>query len=354
MSGLTPPAPAFIVSLRNNPNNDGVPGDRFGPNATYMLKVVPNGDPNDQCTYSLKDDVGSGTWANKLAGTAANGPILIFVHGFDNLAPKVVTRYIAVQSGMVNAGGKVTVVCFDWPTSGANDYKGDQEKAITSGHELRDIFLVLKQAGIDFANIHILTHSMGGYVVQNAFDITNLGPKIGHVLMAEADVQELAFDISFATPPTSALGCFMSWPSHLTVYWSSDDAALKFAKIYNRFVGPCGAPSPQSLPDATRLGFVGLSSKTLSLPSYSAQLSNVGYAGYYEAQYVNTTPPPTPKPDAQDSHVWPILGTRAFPRPSGDQHFMTDVWEVVNSAKTYTYRNPSTPSNNYMFKTQPR
>ncbi len=342
-----PTSPTFIVSLRNDPNHDGVPGDSFGSNPTYVLKVVPNSDPNDKFTYSLNDSVDSAIWAKQLAGATANGPLLVFIHGFDNLAPKVVTRYIAVQSGMANAGGNVTVVCFDWPTRGSNDYKGDQMNAICSGRLLMNSFLpLLKQAGIDFANIHILTHSMGGYVVQNAFDSTNSGPQIGHVLMAEADVQEVAFNIALATPPTSALKCFMSWASHLTVYWSSDDKALEIAKIFNKFVGPCGAQPPTIAPDATRLGAVGLS--TLTLQAHPAGLSNVGYVAYYEATYKNTTPAPTPPPTAQDSHVWPILGTTAFPAPSGDSHFMKDVWEVVTGATKYTYRNPST-TNNWTF-----
>lgn len=335
----------FIVSLRNDPNNDGVPGDSFGPNPTYMLKVVPNSDINDKFTYSLKNNVDSASWTKELAGAAANGPILIFIHGFDNLAPNVVTRYLAVQSGMVNAGGKVTVVCFDWPTgfNELDEYKKDQNKAIKSGSQLVNLFLpLLKQAEIDFANIHILTHSMGGYVVQNAFDSTNSGPQIGHVLMAEADVQEVAFNTASATPPTSALKCFMSWASHLTVYWSSDDKALGAAKIFNEFVGPCDAPSPTNPPDATRLGAVGLSTPTLQ--AYPTDLSNVGYVAYYKATYTNTTLPPS----AQDSHVWPILGTKAIPAPSGDSHFMKDVWEVVTGATKYTYRNPST-TNNWTF-----
>jgi pimeloyl-ACP methyl ester carboxylesterase len=351
MSNPIPPSPAFIVSLRKD-TGGGVPGDSFGP-AKYMLQVRPNPpsgapDPTDPNTYLLTDDVGSSAWAAKLALTAANGPVLIFIHGYDNLAPAVVTRYVAVNSGMGIARGKgkvVTVVCFDWPTThGLSAYPSDQAAAVQSGPLLLSTCIqVLLNAGISSSNIHILTHSMGGYVVQNAF-AKNISYQVGQVLIAEADVLEVAFDVAVNTPPTSALGCFMKCVTHLTVYWSGVDLALKDAVLAGQFVPPCspgGTPTKPIKP--RRLGYCGLQGPTRA--SYSSQLTNVGYADYYTKVYA-----PTAKNDPPDSHVWPILGTVATPALSGDLHFMTDVWEVVTGATRYTYRNPST-TNDWTFST---
>ena len=353
MSSPTPPAPAFIVSLRNDAGG-GVPGNTFAPQdaAAYLLQVRPNPptgapDPTNPYSYLVTDDVGWKIWSSKVAGTASGGPILIFVHGYDNLAPAVVTRYVAVNSGMRTAGGTVTVVCFDWPTKdnfGIN-YASDQAAAVKSGPLLLSACIeVLMSAGVSSSNIHVLTHSMGGYVAQNAF-AQKTPYRIGQILMAEADVLEVAFDIATPTPPTSALACFMPCVTHLTVYWSGVDLALQKAVDFGSFVPPCSPGGPSTKPAMpARLGYVGLQAPTL-LSSYASQLSNVAYADYYTRNY---TPA---KKDPPDSHVWPVLGTAGKPMPSGDPHFMTDVWEVVTGKSSYTYRNPSTPGNNWTFKT---
>ena len=348
MSNPISTPPAFIVSLRNDPNQDGVPGDDFGAAPRYMLAVVPSGDSPTSYSYSLKQDVGAKAWATRLVSVAANGPVLIFIHGFDNLAPAVIARYLAVQSGLATAGGGVTVVCFDWPTSDKDQYRGDQQKAIKSGPRLvTDCIDVLTQAGIVARNIHVLTHSMGGYVLQNAFAQAQKEPRVGQMLMAEADVQELAFDITVNDPPTSALGCFLPWVHGLTVYWSSADAALKYATVFKDFVGPCGSAAPATPADATRLGEVGLSASTLASPTCSAKINNVGYADYYLNLYGPTA---SKKLRSDDSHVWPLLGTAKMPKANGDPHFMQDVWQVLTGAPKYTCRNPSI-TNNWTFST---
>jgi len=199
----------------------------------------------------------------------------------------------------------------------------------------------LLDAGISASNIHILTHSMGGYVAQNAF-AEKISYRVGQVLMAEADVLVDAFDLAVNVPPSSALGCFMPCVTHLTVYWSSADLALDKAINFGSFVPPCSPGGTSTKPkNPRRLGYYGLQTSTLS-SSLGNQLSNVGYAGYYYATYT-----PAAK-DPPDSHVWPILGTQAKPELSGDPHFMTDVWEVLTGSTTHKYREAST-TNDWIF-----
>ncbi|QOJ23534.1 MAG: alpha/beta fold hydrolase [Gammaproteobacteria bacterium] len=241
MTTILPPSlPAFIVSLRND-SGHGIPGKEFNTDdtANYVLKTSrnpPSGpvSASDPYTYLLTTDnvVGADAWGKKVAETAAGGPVLIFIHGFSNLAPEVITRYNAVDSGLKNTQAKITVVCFDWPSTKdvPKNYEIDQDAAIKSGPFLKSKCIqVLKNAGILTKNIHILTHSMGGYVAQNAFDTVATEAQVGQVLMAEADVLEAAFN---AGNTNNALRCFTSWISHLTVYWSGVDLALEGAMAF--------------------------------------------------------------------------------------------------------------------------
>ena len=104
---VDPPNPAFIVSLCTSLD------DAFTP-PTYINTIVNNPrSTDDKYTYLLQNGIGQDEWLANLKDKAGFGPILIFIHGFNNLAPAAVTRYMVVREGMSSAGGGVTVVCFD-------------------------------------------------------------------------------------------------------------------------------------------------------------------------------------------------------------------------------------------------
>ena len=104
---VDPPNLAFIVSLCTSLD------DAFTP-PTYINTIVNNPrSTDDKYTYLLQNGIRQDEWLANLKDKAGFGPILIFIHGFNNLAPAAVTRYMAVREGMSSAGGGVTVVCFD-------------------------------------------------------------------------------------------------------------------------------------------------------------------------------------------------------------------------------------------------
>lgn len=347
-----PPESAFIVSLRtHDPGNDTV---AFTP-PTYINTIVTNPDQGpDNYTYFLENWIKPDDWLAALEKEANSGPILIFIHGFNNLAPAAVTRYIAVRDGMSHAGGNVTVVCFDWASGDSGLYNTDHATAVASGHYLVDLIALINEFS---TNINILTHSMGGYVVQNALanppNSSRMRP-INNVMMAEADVLKLSFDYESGpsgvtnlrrATPTSVLSCFMKLVKNLTVYWSNYDLVLKVAPAYD-FINKthwtsCGQAEPLSTDHLARLGFTGM---TLS-SEYINKTYNVGYSQYYEQVYSN-------EPTFKDSHVWPILGSTNNPKPAGDSAFMTDVWEVVNHSQNFTSREKIAP-HDYIFTVPP-
>lgn len=351
------PIPAFIVSLRKKEGVSTLP--------TYINSIVrTHADPKDEYTYDLSKGIDPKSWFENLNCTVGSGRVLIFIHGFDNDAPAAVTRYLHVQKGMAGVGSGITVVCFDWASSANGKYWEDHRLAVESGSYLLQIIKDMNRSRIPSNKINILTHSMGGYVVQNAFASLLQGSEynVANVMMAEADVLRLSFeDDSFVAAgnnlrlsnptPTSVLSCVMPFVTNLTVYWSTYDVALKDAPLLPSAWTSCwvdGKPNPSNPPlyplsGRQRLGFKGLTAATLS-SKYKEKLHDVEYSNYYFEKYCKND-----FCSATDSHVWPLLGTKNHNMTAGDKAFMTDVYQVVTQATHFTSREAS-ESNSYQFK----
>lgn len=353
----------FIVSVRSdlsaNPTVASTPYYIL-PSDVYEVSPQQTGtNPVVSYNYNLNaKNVGS-NWASQVMDAAGGLPILIFIHGYANSSTDAASKLMAFGPTLFSQG--LFVIAFDWPTTSSNQtsYPTDHTDAVASGPLLiPQCISVLTGAGIQWPQINILTHSMGGYVLQNAFNATQPPnqPLVNQVLMAEADVLACFFSTDTPCSTGSALGCFMSNLKHLTVYWSDQDQALKGAgsklapSTDQVFTGPCtkNTPSGQTYtyPATTRLGFVGLDSATLS-SSYSAQVDNVEYDGYYQTCYVTGV---SGRLTESDSHVWPLIGTTGnyCPQP-GDPYFVADVASVLNGQPSPV--RSSTPSgNNWTFK----
>ena len=146
--------------------------------------------------------------------------ILVFIHGFNVSWHTAVGSAITLQS-MLNRSGigdksqKVLVILFTWPSDGTAlpyaSYKSDRSDAKGSGYafgrsilRLRDFLINLnievKRGEATFCkrNIHLLCHSMGNYVLQNALGriiefipVGGVLPKIfEHIFLCAPDVND--------------------------------------------------------------------------------------------------------------------------------------------------------------------
>jgi pimeloyl-ACP methyl ester carboxylesterase len=156
-------------------------GTRYGstPGKTTFLAVPVNADD-----FATSQEIGPADWVravlselavNRDATGVTRRDLLVFIHGFDNEPPIVLQRHRRLQADLKTfeyAGG---VISFDGPSGDvALAYLDDREKAKQTAFALvRDCIELFArtQANVDCdVNVHLLAHSTGAYVVQEAFD----------------------------------------------------------------------------------------------------------------------------------------------------------------------------------------
>lgn len=150
------------------------------PGKTAFLAV-----PDDAVDFATSQEIKSAAdWVRAvLRELAGNGDetgvtrrdLLVFIHGFDNEPPIVLRRHRRLQADLKSAGYTGGVVSFDWPSGKiALAYLDDREKAKQTAFALvRDCIELFArtQSNVDCdVNVHLLAHSTGVYVVQEAFD----------------------------------------------------------------------------------------------------------------------------------------------------------------------------------------
>lgn len=198
-----------------------------------------------------------------------NSDVLIYIHGFNVAWNEAVGSALALQQ-MLNLPTpdadkvrKTTVVLFTWPSDGMAlpfaSYKSDRSDARGSGYaigrgilKLRDFLIRQRTEGNACNNnLHLLCHSMGNYVLQNAleriiqFTPTSSLPRIfEHVFLCAPDVDENCLETG------QPLGSLHEITRNLNVYFNTGDAALHvsdFTKGNPDRLGTSGASRPALL-----------------------------------------------------------------------------------------------------------
>jgi esterase/lipase superfamily enzyme len=197
------------------------------------------------------------------------GDVLIYVHGFNVSQAVMLERHRSIRTGLEADGYKGVVVSYDWPCSNeAINYLPDRTDA-----KLTAIRLVTDGIGpfsrfIDQGceiSVHLLVHSMGAYVLREAFDDADDRPAVAatswtvsQVMMASADVSA---DSMGMTASSSSLyrHCV-----RLTNYSNPYDAVLSISGVKRVGVSP-------------RVGRIGL---PMTAPPKAV---NVDVGDYYDA-----------------------------------------------------------------------
>lgn len=243
---VQPEGEALVFGPRFNP--DGVAGLRFG----YVdlpdgVEALPAASVHVYPDIKGETDIaktGGGQFLEDLRLAMLGGrDTLVFIHGFNVSfsgaieAGARLARQVRVGAGVADGGRPVNVVVFSWPSDGQAvpfmSYYSDREDARASGPALARTYLKLREFVARLRaedrcqrSIHLLTHSMGAYVLRQglqaaiAKDPDGLVRIFDQILLAAPDEDDDAFEQDGKLKPLPRIG------RQVTVYFNPCDQAL--------------------------------------------------------------------------------------------------------------------------------
>ena len=218
--------PEFMITLRNADGSDGV-----GP-ARYITFTDAAG-----AEQPLDPDA----WVDQLVGgfpaagpslggvPQRQGDILFLVHGFNVSHADARAFHLKCVTALAAAGWAGQLVSYDWPSDGlVFAYLPDRSNARAAASSLVTSAIALleraQQDGCTIA-VHVLAHSMGGFVTQQAFtwSYQDVPPdwQVGQLMFAAADVDQTVFSAGNVSATM-----FAQHAGRLTAYCNRYDKAL--------------------------------------------------------------------------------------------------------------------------------
>ena len=225
-------------------NPDGVAALRFGyadfksdPQRPVLqdLHVYP-----DVLNQTDVIKTGGGMLMEDLRASMAQGrkcDTLVFIHGFNVSFTGALQSAALLAQGLNIGGHPLNVVVFSWPSDGSAvpwmSYYSDREDARASGPSVaraflkfRDFVLALNEADYCQRRVHLLTHSMGAYVLRQALqaliakDRDGLTRLFDQILLAAPDEDDDAFEHDTKLRLLPRIG------RQVTVYYNPNDKGL--------------------------------------------------------------------------------------------------------------------------------
>ena len=186
-----------------------------------------------------------GAFSDLQAIMRKNTDVLLYIHGFNVSWSDAVGSALSLQE-MLNhcpegdSEQSVQVVLFTWPSDGMAlpfvSYKSDRSEAAGSGNavgrailKVRDFLASLRRADEELCkqDLHILCHSMGNYLLQNAlercdaFTAGNALPRLfEHIFLCAPDVDDTALEEGHP------LGRVHEFARSVSIYHNRGDVAL--------------------------------------------------------------------------------------------------------------------------------
>lgn len=227
----------------------GKSGDGFSnePAASHFLEVPESA---HDMTYSQR--ISKSKWTKAILeeakGGSSNplteGDIVFYVHGFNNSQETVLERHRKIKKGLKRQGFEGVVVSFDWPSAdSALNYLEDREDAKLSAFRLVkdgvETFSALQRPDCRI-DLHVLAHSMGCYVVREAFDDADDRARIAGRSWSVSQVMLMAADLSVdslskGNPKSSSL---YRHCARLTNYYNPLDDVLSISAVKRLGVAP--------------------------------------------------------------------------------------------------------------------
>jgi pimeloyl-ACP methyl ester carboxylesterase len=266
----------YIMTLRD------VPGSAVAPTAsgTIFLKL----DDADPDLVNASRAMASDAWVADIvaqvpkqtdATGVTRGDILVFIHGYNNTPDLVLQRHRLIKKNLAYYGFLGTVISFDWPSGDiALAYLPDRQEAKETAFALvRDGIWAVAQgqsANCDI-NVHLLAHSTGAYVVQEAFDdaddhaaIAAINWTVSQIAFISGDISSNSMEAGDSETESVYRHCL-----RLTNYSNTHDEVLQISNVKRIGVEP-------------RVGRIGL-------PDLAPPLAlNVDCSVYYQASVAGT------------------------------------------------------------------
>jgi esterase/lipase superfamily enzyme len=238
--------PDFVLCARN------VSGGKFGsePGKSAYLTVPDGAAPLPEHKTGVK------AWAEAVLAAAApvpsdaSGNILIFIHGFNNAQDIIMQRHRQLKSDLAGLDFKGVVLSYDWPSADTGlGYVDDRIDAKTTALQLVSdgIAVLAKYQNPDCPiSVHILAHSMGAFVLREAFDdaddrkLDNNSWLVSQVMLIGGDISSNSMSAGDSSTKSLYLHCV-----RLTNYSNRHDQPLALSNV-------------KRLGVASRVGRVGL------------------------------------------------------------------------------------------------
>ena len=227
--------PDFVISVRRRRRGRFV----AEPGRTRFL-VVPGGalPAPGQAVRSRS------AWLASLLAAGDGRSVLVFVHGYASSLGDVMWRHRRLESNLRAAGFTGSLVSFDWPSADCTlNYLEDRDDAKATALALvRDGIALICRRGQDRCDVavHVLAHSMGAYVVREAFDdaddrraLAEVNWSVAQMVFVAADVSRRSLSESDARSRSLYRHC-----ARLTNYSNPYDAALAISNVKRIGVAP--------------------------------------------------------------------------------------------------------------------
>lgn len=169
-------------------------------------------------------------------GVGLHGDLTVYVHGFNNSVGTIARRHRTLQDGLSAAGFSTTVVSFDWPSGTVPiGYLEDRHDAMVTAMRLVTdgirVMLDVRRPDCD-VNIHIVAHSMGAYVLREAFEdadnsrAADQNWQANQVVLVAGDVS--AGSLTLGNPMSDSL---YRHAGRITNYYNRHDIALQVSNV---------------------------------------------------------------------------------------------------------------------------
>lgn len=237
----------FVLSVRNT-NEDGSFGGEMGDPCHLKIDDDTAKSPN-----KLRDQISDAQdWLKAILNEAtakSKTPldVVFFVHGYNVDPEEALSRQDLLQAELNKRKYRCLVVGFDWPTAGqAAAYLYDRSNAGKVALQLVDAgiaqFVAFSRPDSPVkrpdcpVNVSVIAHSMGGYVVREAFRSSdrarnpNIGSdwKVAQMVFVAADVSSSCFEKDHPDMLSVFDHC-----GRLTNYYSGYDEALAASNFKN-------------------------------------------------------------------------------------------------------------------------
>ncbi|CUH89654.1 hypothetical protein PH5382_03602 [Phaeobacter sp. CECT 5382] len=217
--------------------------------------------PGSVNKVSRAHEIKKTSWFKKVQEKAGakpplKGHIVVFVHGFNTEQYDMLERHRKIRKGLEAQGFKGTLVSFDWPSDGsALGYSSDRRDARLSADRLFQDGITrlsaMQTENCDF-NVHVLAHSMGCFLLREAFDYADDDHKTAQKSWTVSQIALVAADISQKSmiDGSSKSSSLLRHSTRVTSYYSPFDDILSISEVkrigVSRRLGRVGLPDAHS------------------------------------------------------------------------------------------------------------